>query len=63
MKYHDQKTIRERIAKPFYKIPELPIPLERFLAGKLIPFIEGDNPHWKHNGLDCPCMTEDKDEL
>ncbi len=61
MKYHDQLTIRERIAKPLYKIPELPIPLERFLALKLIPFVEGENPHWKHLGKECPCMGENNE--
>lgn len=62
--YHDEKTLRERLAKPLYKIPisdnpsHLRILFERFLAGILIPFIEGDNPRWKHFGKDCPCMTE-----
>jgi len=60
MGYHDEKTLRERIAKPLYRLPELPIPLERFLAGKLIPFIEGENPRYKHLGKDCPCMEESK---
>jgi len=58
MAYHKEKTFREKIAKPLYKIPELPLPLERFLALKLIPFIEGENPHWKHLGKECPCMGE-----
>ena len=58
MKYHDILTLRERLAKPLYRIPMLPVPLERFLAGKLIPFIEGENPHWKHHGRECPCMRE-----
>ena len=56
--YHDEITFRERLAKPLYRIPELPVRLERFLAGVLIPFIEGDRPRWKHFGKDCPCMTE-----
>ncbi|HLC24935.1 MAG TPA: hypothetical protein VJJ25_04835 [Nitrosopumilaceae archaeon] len=57
--YHDRKSLREKIARPLYKLPVLkPIQLERFLALKLIPFIEGENPHWKHLGSKCPCMTE-----
>lgn len=61
-KYHDQKTIRERFARPLYRIPFIlrPIWLERILVLKIIPFIEGENPHYKHLGKNCPCMTEIK---
>ena len=59
-KYHDQKTVRERLARPLYRIPFIlrPIWLERILVLKIIPFIEGKNPHYKHLGRNCPCMTE-----
>jgi len=57
--YHDIRTPREKIAKLFYKIPTLPRQLEKFVALKLIPFIEGSNPHWKHLGKNCPCMKNE----
>jgi len=56
--YHSKKSLREKIAHSLYHVPELPKPLEKFLALKLIPFIEGENPHWKHLGSKCPCITE-----
>lgn len=54
--YHEEVTFRERIAHPLYRIPELPVRLERLL-NEIIGFIEGDTPSWKHLGKDCPCMT------
>lgn len=61
--YHKQITIREMIAKAFYKLPILPVRYERFLALKLIPFIEGQTPRSRHLGKNCPCMKEKDDEV
>lgn len=57
MNYHKDLPLREKLAKPLYKIPDLPFRLE-LLNLKLIAFIEGENPRWKHLGKDCPCMKE-----
>jgi len=54
MSYHDRK-FRDWLVYPFYKIPTLPIPLERLLL-KLINKIEGERPYWLHLGKDCPCL-------
>ena len=59
-KYHDRKTIRERLAYPLYRLPVLPRTLEIFLVLKLIPFIQGEVDHRKHLGSKCPCMWEKK---
>ena len=60
MKYHDRLTFREKLAKLLYKLPiiYMPISFERVLVGDIIPFVEGKNPHWKHLGKNCPCMSE-----
>jgi len=59
MKYHDITTNRERLAKLFYRLPIMPtVSLEKFVALKLIPFVEGKNPHSIHLGKNCPCWRE-----
>lgn len=58
-KYHDILTARERVAKIFYGLPVMPtVSLERFVALKLIPFIEGEKPHYKHYGTNCTCWND-----
>ncbi len=59
--YHDQRTLREILFRPLYRLPILPIPLERFLALKLLPFLIGKPDHNLHAGSDCPCMNENID--
>lgn len=56
--YHDQQTFREKIASQFYRLPKLPKPLEIFVIVYIISPLEGKNPHWKHLGKNCPCLTE-----
>ncbi len=58
MKYHDRLNFREKIAKLFYRLPYVCIFTEKILVIKIIPFVEGENPHYVHLGRECPCMRE-----
>jgi len=57
-KYHDIRTLRERVAGLLYRLPIFLRPIERWLAVSLIPFVEGKNPHSQHRGRNCPCWSE-----